>query len=343
MPVGTTTSNTTLSTERQVLKKFTESIAMDTPIRSRIRTEEKPLSTTPEWGIEGYHARSKAGWIEGARPTDAQAQSNQGTEGFLKGRFIKLLRPVRVTKEQELMHAQYVNKGKDPMAKSVEQATKELYVDAEFQIMSDDEAVAPAAGTTASASRGLFRWLSNANGRFTDADTTPVAGLRTPTTSIIVSKATPADVAETDIRNLVTSVVTARKKTGQRLMGVCQPTMRDRFDDFSRITGVPLEGATETQAVYRFNQKQGSIDREITFYKSSNGRIELETCFNMDPTVHFGAISMELLALGYAQPVMVNPESGTSAQVKEREIDTLFVLMPLLLTGAGKIITGATA
>jgi hypothetical protein len=346
MAVAATTSTVTKFTERDVRKDFTKAIAMETPIRARIKTAPKPLSTTPEWGIEGYHAPSKAGWPEGKRPADGDRQNNLDTQNMLKGRFIKLLRTVGVTKEMKLMGAQYQNggtAGRDPLAKNITQASEEIYVDCETQIMSDDESVAPVGSTTASVGRGLFRWLSHADGRFTDADTTPDMAVRTPTGNIVVSKDTPADVSEVDVRGLITNVVTARKKAGIRLMGVCQPLMRDRFDDYTRISGTPLIDGQELQAVYRFSQKQGSIERDVSFYKSSNGRIELETCFHMDASVHFGVITPEFLEIGYAQGVLVNPDRSTSAQIDEREIDTLYVLEPLLLTAHGKIITGATA
>jgi hypothetical protein len=346
MPNAATTAATALASERDVRRDFVQSIAMETPIRARLKTAPRPLSSTPEWGIETFHAPNKAGWPEGKRPADGDRQSNQDTVRYLKGRFIKLLRPVGVTKEQKLMGAEYHNGGKgngQTLAKSVTQATVELYVDCETQIMADDESVVPSGSVTASQSRSLFRWLSNANGRFTDTDTTPVADVRTPAGNIIVSKANVAAIEETDIRNLITAVVTARKKAGLKMLGVCQPGMRDRFDDYTRIAGTNLTETTAQQTVYRFSQKQGSIERDVTFYKSSNGRIELDTCFHMDSTVHFGLLTPELIEIGYAQGVMVNPDKSPSAQVEEREIDTLYVLEPRLLTAHGKIITGSVA
>lgn len=347
MAIGATTNNDANFTERDVRKDFTKAIAMETPIRARFKTGPAPLSTTPEWGIEGFHAPSKAGWPEGKRPADADAQNNTETQNMLKGRFIKLLRPVRITKEQMLMGAQYVNGGvkgnKAILAKSVTQASTEIYVDCEYQIMSDDESVVPVGSVTASTSRSLLRWLSNANGRITDAATTPDAAVGTPASNIVVSKATPADVSEVDVRGLITAVVTARKKAGLKLLGVCQPLMRDRFDDYTRIAGTSLTETTAEQTVYRFSQKPGSIERDVTFYKSSNGRIELDTCFHMDASCHLAVLTPELIELGYAQGVMVNEDHSTSAQVQEREVDTLYVTAPLLLTAHGKVITGATA
>jgi hypothetical protein len=63
----------------------------------------------------------------------------------------------------------------------------------------------------------------------------------------------------------------------------------------------------------------------------------------MVSSVHFGLLTPELLEIGYAQGVMVNPDKSPSAQVEEREIDTLYVLEPRLLTAHGKIISGAVA
>jgi hypothetical protein len=119
--------------------------------------------------------------------------------------------------------------------------------------------------------------------------------------------------------------------------------MRDRFDDFSRTGTGETTDTREDQMVYRFAQQQGTVNREITLYKSSNGRIELMTCHRLHSTVHFGLLTPDHLELGYAQGVMVNPESSPSAQVNHREIDVIYVLMPRCLNSHGKIITGATA
>jgi hypothetical protein len=77
-------------------------------------------------------------------------------------------------------------------------------------------------------------------------------------------------------------------------------------------------------------------------YKSSNGAIELMTSFDLDPTVHFGLISPDLIRLAYAQGVKVNME-GASSQIEKRVIDVIYVTKMLFPGAHGKIITGATA
>jgi len=341
MAAAATTGTSSTHTERQVLSGFQTLIAMKTPLRAKIKTGAKPLTTTPEWECRTYHDPQKTGYTEGQIPAVADAQNNLSTKTMLKGRFIKQLRNVAVTKEMKLMGNQY-NEG-DPLAANIKQATEELYVDVEYAIASDDECVVPAAGVTASSGRSLFRWLSNADGRMTETTTRPDSTYRTPSAHIVTSVATAADVTEVQVRGLISSVATSRKDDMLRFVGVCTAAMRDRFDDFSRVHTGAISDTREDQAVYRFAQQQGTVNREISLYKSSNGRIELMTCHRMDSTVHFGLLTMEHLEIGYAQGVVVNPESSPSAQVNHREIDVIYVLMPRCLNSHGKIITGATA
>lgn len=341
MSAAATTGTSATHTERQVLSGFQTLIAMKTPLRAKIPTGPRPLTTTPEWECRTYHDADKTGYTEGQIPAVADAQNNLGTKTMLKGRFIKKLRHVAVTKEMKLMGNQY-NEG-DPLGANIKQATEEIYVDCEAQLASDDECVVPVASTTASTGRSIFRWLSNADGRMTETTTRPDSAYRTPAAHIVVSKAAASDVSEVDVRGLITQVAKSRKDDSLRFLGVCTPEMRDRFDDFSRTHTGATTDTREDQAVYRFAQQQGTINREITLYKSSNGRIELMTCHRLDTSVHFGLLTPEHLKLGYAQGVVVNPESGTSPQVNHREVDVIYVLMPLCLNSHGKIITGATA
>jgi hypothetical protein len=337
MPAAATTAYTATFTERDVRKGITEIIALDTPVTSTVGKDPAPLVTTPEWELKTFAARSKTGVIEGYEPVAADFQNNLANKAMLKGRFIKQWRPVATTKEGRLLANQY-NTG-DILADQITDFSKVLYSDVETALCSDDESVAPVAGTTASTSRGIFRWLSNANGRFTDTDTTPAAAYRTPAGSILTSKANASDVTEPEIGALITSVVTTRRKAGLRFMGMCTPSMRDVFDTYSRVD---KSYSASSYPVSRFAQSQGSINREVTMYKSSNGAIELMTSFDLDPTVHFGLISPDLIRLAYAQGVKVNME-GASSQIEKRVIDVIYVTKMLFPGAHGKIITGATA
>lgn len=337
MAYAATTGRSATHTERDVRKGVTEIIALDTPFISSIGSDPAPLETTPEWELKTFSSRSKTGVIEGYEPQANDFQNNLANKTMLKGRFIKQWRPVGVTKEHKLMANQY-NEG-DPLAANVMDFTKVIYSDCEFAALSDDESVAPVAGSTASAGRGILRWISNANGRFTDTDTTPVAAYRTPAASIVVSKATADDVTETEIAAMITSVCNTRRKAGLRFMGLCTPAMRDVFDGFSRTD---KSFSTSNYPVARFNQKQGSIDREVTMYKSSNGGVELMTTFDLDSTCHFALLSPDFVRKAYAQGVKVNNE-GASSQIDKRVIDVIWVLKNLNPGAHGKVITGATA
>lgn len=337
MAIAATTGRSTTHTERDVRKGVTETIALDTPVTSTIGKDPAPLETTPEWQLKTFASRTTGGVIEGYEPIASDYQNNMANKAMLKGRFIKQWRPVAVTKEMKLMGNQY-NEA-DPLAANVMDFTKVLYSDVEFNLLSDTEAVAPAAGVTASSGRSIFRWVSNDDARFTDTDTTPATAFRTPDASILVSKAAATDITESEIGALITSVAKTRRKAGLRFMGLCTPEMRDQFDSFSRTD---KSFTTSAYPVSRFAQKQGTIDREVTMYKSSNGSVELMTSFDLDSTVHFGLLSPDLLKLGYAQAVKVNNE-GASSQIDKRVIDVIYVLKCLNPGAHGKAITGATA
>ena len=337
MPAAASVNTTATFTERDVRKGVIETIALDTPVTSTLNKAPRPLVTTPEWELKTYAARTAAGVIEGYEPTANDFQNNLANKTMLKGRFIKQWRPVAVTKEMKLMGNQYNRP--DPLADNVMDKTKEIYSDVEFFLLSDTESVAPVSGTTASSGRSIFRWLSQDNSRFTDTDTTPATAYRTPAASILVSKTNASDVTETEIGALITSVATTRRKTGLRFVGLCTPLMRDQFDSFSRTD---KSYTTSAFPVSRFSQTQGKIDREVTFYKSSNGTVELITSFDLDATVHFALLSPDLFSLGYAQGVKVNNE-GASSQIEKRVIDVIYVPECLNPGAHGKVITGATA
>lgn len=337
MAIAKTTDRSATFTERDVRKGITEIIALDTPVTSTVGKDPAPLETTPEWELKTYASRTAAGVIEGYEPVAADFQNNLSNKAMLKGRFIKQWRPVAVTKEMRLMGNQYNRP--DPLQDNIMDKTKEIYSDVEYFLLSDTEAVAPVSGTTASSGRSIPRWISNDNARFTDADTTPTATYRTPAASILVSKAAASDITESEIAGLITNVASTRRKAGLRFMGICTPLMRDVFDGYSRVD---KSYTTSAYPVSRFAQKQGTIDREVTFYKSSNGTVELMTSFDLDSTVHFLLLSPDLIRLGYAQGVKVNNE-GASSQIDKRVIDVIYVNKCLNPGAHGKAITGATA
>jgi len=337
MAVLATTGRTSTLFERDVRKGVTETIALDTPVSSTIGKDPAPLETTPEWEIKNFANRSSAGWIEGVTPVDGDYVNNEANHYMLKGRFIQQLIPVGVTKIQKLLGNAYNRK--NPLADNVMDSTAVLYSNVETMVLSDDEATAPVAATTASNGRSFLRWISNDDSRFTDAATTPVSTWRTPAASILVSKAAASDVTETEFAGLITSVATTRRKAGLRFMGVCTPLARDAFDGFSRAD---KSYTTSNFPTSRFAQKQGTIDREVTFYKSSNGSVELMTSFDLHSTCHFALLSPDLLKFAYAQSVQVANEGATS-QVEKRVIDVIHVPKCLNPGAHGKIISGATA
>jgi hypothetical protein len=337
MAVALLSSTSATFTERDVKKGITVQIAMDCPITTMMGAAPAPLASVHEWEVKTYATPVTTTLVEGDK--NFTFQNNLGNKYMLGNRFQKLGRPVAVTKEMKLLANQYNRP--DPLVDNITDKTTELYVDVEAFHGSDIEAAAPSAGVSGSVARAPARWISNANGRFTDSATTPDAGARTPTSSILVSKTNASDVTETELENLMASVATARKKAGLRFVAPCTMAMRLNIDGFSRVDKT---GSTSSSfPVSRFNQDQnGTIEREIKRYNSAAGSVEFLTVFQLDSTIHALILSPDLLKKAYAQGVMVNKLADNGVQ-DERLIDVLHTVECLNPQAHGKIITGATA
>lgn len=333
--------STTTFRERDVRKNPIIMIGTKCPVTSRIRKAAAPLNSIPEWETRTYATPSTSGRIEGYVPgtSDSDWQNNIAQRALLKGRFIRLERDVRVTKEARLMVNQYTT-SKDPLTDNTTDKMIELHRDIEATLLKDQEAVAPVSGTTASVTRGLPRWLSSDNSRFTDSDTTPTSTRRTPTGSILNNKSTAADVTEANIRSLLESVATARQEDSTAFLGVCSPAMRTQFTTFSLID---KNGSTSTNfPLRRWNQKEEQIAAKVTKYNSDFGPVDLITSFLMDSTVHFLGLDMDMLEIKYAQAPMITqlPIDGAG---DKRQIDAILVLACLNPQAHGKATSEATA
>jgi len=328
---------------RDVRDYFQTLIGMEAPVTSRMKKSPKPMSSTPEWPVKTFADAKITGIIEGTAPDySSVGENNYANKTMLAGRFQRVARFPYVSKEVSMvgLGQQYAVKG-NAFQDNVKDKTLELHRDIEAVALSDAESVPAAAGTTASLTRSLPRWTSNAGGRFTDTATTPAAAYRTPTTSIVVSKAAASDITETEVQGLTQSVATARKKATNGFWGICQPAMKAQFTSYTRTD---LNGtSSSTFPVRRFNQTSGAtITMDVTRYESDFGAIDLMTSFQLDSTVWFLMLDMDLVELGYAQaPSFVElPFDGAS---QRGLIDAFIVVEALLPTSNGKIITGATA
>ena len=321
---------------RDVSTKMIEQIAMDTPVTSMLPKGPRALSSTPEWPLKTYNAARTTGVLEGAI---GAYQSNLANKTMLAGRFQKMDRNPSVNKEAMLMVRQYGVSG-DPLQDNLADCYKELAVDVEATVLSDNESVVPVADTTASKTRGILRWLSHKDGRFTDTATTPALAYRTVTGEIISNKAAASNVTEANIASLVVAVAKQRKKDMQSFVGICTPDMRNQFGEF--VTKVDAGASFATFPVYGWSQKLGEINREVTVYKSSLGRIMLVTSFQLDATVaHFILLDRDMAQLSYAQAPKFTKNPDTT--YGERGVlDVLFVNEVLNPQAHGKVIVSST-
>lgn len=324
--------------ERDVRKSPIIAIGTKCPVQARIPKGPQLLSSTPEWERKTYDTPSTTGVVEGATPSESDYQNNLAQRKYLKTRFIKLWRNVRVTKEAKLMVNQFTVKG-DPLTDNVTDKLIEINRDVEKFVTSDDEAVPPTDGSVASKSRGGLRWLSVDDSRFTDSDTTPTAAVRVSTDAVVGSKAAASDVTETDVRNMLTAVAIARQEDSTAFLGVCSPAMRNAFTGFSLTD---KSGSSSTNfPLRRWNGKENEVSARVTRYNSDFGPIDLITSFLMGTNCHLWMMDLASWEIRYAQAPMVAPLPNDGASDK-RMIDVIFALACLNPQANGKATTLST-
>lgn len=325
---------------RDVRESFITLIGMETPVSSRLKKSPKPMSSTPEWPVKTYASASSAGVIEGTPVSSANDENNLANKTMLLGRFQRLQRQPAASKESILLAKQYAVPT-DVFQDNVKDKTLELHRDVEYTVLSDNESVPASAGVTASKTRGIPRWVSNDDARFTDAATTPNSSYRTPTGSVLVSKAAASDVTEANVQSLTQSVATTRKRVSTNFWGICSPAMKSQFTTFTRTD---LNGSSNSSfPVRRFNQTLGdTITMNVTRYESDFGAIDLMTSFWLDSSVHFLLLDMEMAEIGYAQAPQFT-ELAFDGATRRGIIDAIIVCEVLNPQAHGKAITGATA
>ncbi len=256
--------------ERDVRKDPIVQYAMDCPVTSRARKGPMPLSSRPEWIVKKYATANTGGRIEGLPVTAADGENNLTNKKLLSTRFQKTSRIIFVTREMRLMANQYGVNGANVFEDNKRDKGVELQVDIEATFLSDNESVPPVNDTTASTTRGIPRWASKADARFTDTDTTPDTNYRTPAASVAVSLAADgSDTTEAALRTVITSIATSRRKNFGEALMVCSPSMRNALAAFTYLD----KTATSTALpVRRWNQKEGEIAAFATLKGDSKTR-----------------------------------------------------------------------
>lgn len=309
---------------RDVKRTAIEKIAMKSPVFSSLKKGPKPKSSTPEWLVKTYADAV----VTGVAEKDVEAadfENNLDKTTHLKSRYHKRRRVPAVGDIAEESGVQYGVEG-SLFKDNVKDKMKELYVDCEAVTLGDQEAVAGSGSTTASVTRGLSRWLSVHNDRFTDADTTPAAGNRIPAGSLLLNKAAPANITEDEIEGLLQSICETRKDDAESpVKGLCSPAMRRRFSSFTKLG----DQTSSLLPLRRFtNKKEGVIDVRVTKYESDFGTIDLMTHYRLPSGVHFIGADMDMLELGVLRaPRFKELEDRGAGPVGI--VDVIFVLMCL--------------
>ena len=327
--------------ERDVRKKAIVQYAMDCPVSSRARKGPALMSSRPEWVVKKYATANTDGALEGAPFAAADAENNLANKAILSSRYQIARRRIMVTKQARAMVNQFAVEG-DLYEDNKRDKGVEIQVDIEATLLSDNESVAPTDDSVAGKTRSIPRFVSNDNSRFTDADTTPAAAYRTPAASIVVSKnANGQDTTEEDLRGILTSIASARKKNFGEAMLICSPNGRNTL---ARFTYLDKNPTSTYQAVRRWNQKEETIDARATYYKSDHGDLEALTSYQLDSSVIMLILDMDSVEIAYAPGLGIAfedmpPDGGN----KRGQWEATWCAKLLNPVSAGKVITGATA
>ena len=311
--------------KRDVRATAIEKIAMKSPVFSGLKKSPKPKSSTPEWVIKTFADADATAVAEKDVDTSTDLENNAANRAILKSRYHKRRRVPAVGDVADVADERYTD-GTTLFKDNVKDKMKELYVDCETIVLDDNEAVAGSGASTASETRGAARWLSNAAARFSDSDTTPAAGYRTPTGSVLSGKAAPSNITEDQVEDVLQSIAETRKDEMERaLKCLVSPAMRRRFGKFTRLDETETSTAMPLR---RFNQKEGILDRRVRKYISDFGEVDLMTHYRLPSNVHFLALDMDALELGVLRaPRFKELEDRGAGPVGI--VDVIFVLMCL--------------
>jgi len=311
---------------RDVRARAIEKIAMKSPVFSALRKVKKPRSSTPEWVIKTYANASTTAVAEVDVDTSTDLENNNDNRTILKGRYHKRRRVPGVGDVNEEANERYGDEGGSIFKDNVKDKMKEIYVDGEAVVLDDNESVAGSGASTASETRGAPRWLSNLDSRMGDTATRPDSAYRTPTASVLSGKAAATDITEDMVEDVLQSIAETRKdEMDNALLCIVKPAMRRRFGSFTRLDPTLT---TSAMPIRRFNGKMGEIDRRVSMFKSDFGDMKLMTSFRLPSNVHFLALDMDALELGFLRaPRFKQLEDRGAGPVGI--IDMIFVLMCL--------------
>jgi hypothetical protein len=326
---------------RDVRDSFTMQIAMANPVVMQLKKAPKPKSNIMEWPLKTYDTPKTTGVADGVDVGSSDYENNQSNRTMLANRYQRIWRVPSVSDESSDIEQYGVKVG--TMEDNIMDKTMELWRDFEATIISDNEAVASSSGV-ASLMRGMARWISKADARFTDTATTPATAYRTPAANITVSKAASSNVSEDDLLNLMLNVSKARL-TESDLLGICTPDMRLRADSFSRTD----ESVTTTKgAIYRFEQPDPEmVQFTVKRFNSSNGVLNLMTHYYMPldasaALIHMLAIDTSKFELGTVRAPSFR-ELENRGGGRRGIVEAKFTLECLAPNAHGKIQAGATA
>lgn len=335
--------STTTFRERDVKENPIIAIGTNCPVTSRQPKRKKLLNSTPEWEWRTMPSPRTTGMVEGTAPTGSDAETNLSYRYMLKGRFIKQFRYVEMTKESMRMVRQYTVSG-DPWQDQINFFNLQLHRDLEATSLADTESVPPTDGSVASTTRGIARWLSNTDSRFTDSATTPDATVRTPTGSISLNNnAAATTVTEANVRSILASIASARFEDSTKFLGVCTPNMRSAFTSFSLTD---KSGSSSTNfPLRRWNMPDQTIEARVTKYNSDFGPIDIITSFllNAGATSPTLALFLDMGNLEIALDQPVEYQELFNDGVKKRGLlDTIFVQTVLNPQAHGIVTTRST-
>lgn len=249
--------------------------AKSTPFMTQVRKGPAPENTLFEYPVDAYDTPTVVGRPDGKDVLTAELENAAANRGKLGARVQWWLKATGVGKVANTVpNVAGVGKGKE-YSRSVAKKTVELKRSMEYTMLSINDSAADN-GTDGSLTRGVGKWIQT--GAQGDQ---PVPAAFRPAAAQVVSVATMAAFAETDVQNILEACfsVTGSKVT---LTAFCRTTFKKQFTNFAnRIPDVASNLAVRR---YTADAEDGVITQSIEKYVGDFGEVVLVPDLWIDDT-----------------------------------------------------------
>lgn len=243
----------------------------ETPFVTMAPKGRKPKQSIIEWPVRKLGDPQNVAVADGVDyDKDADSTNNEANKKMLYGRLQKIRRGTNIGDIAQEANEQYGGIT-DLYADNIEEMVTLTKQDMELTCLSlADSAQTIVSGKPKPATRGFGKWLG-VGGATADAQCPIDATVATPAGSL-KDRATASAVTEDDIRAVMASIWTARRRNGN-FKAFVTANMKMRMSDFGK-TG---DTTSTTVPLRRFNASQDdkTISLDVQFYEGDFGKLAL--------------------------------------------------------------------